>query len=354
MTLITPDKTDWRLLRKRYGLSCSLDDEVFLIPGRLDTPSLTLRVIVTLLSYFIHIFDISLRKKYDLLINTSGEIINLTEDIAYINAVPMRIAYNYPKSLPLKNNLWKCYSRFYNLLLKSLDNLNTNIILLTNSRFNKDIINTCLKRQTKIIHPPVDVKEFKPSSRLRKRGNLVVTVSRFRPGKSLKSVLQIAQHVDSKFLIIGPSDKASETTKETITRLSKEYRVQDRVQLLTNKPRSVLVKVLSEAKIFLHTQFYEAFGISIVEAMAAGCVPVVPRYGGPWFDILAGKQGRFGFSYGNPAEAAEIINLLLSDEDLRRAVSTRASARANVFDCSIFERKMVDIVQKTGAEKFYS
>jgi hypothetical protein len=37
--------------------------------------------------------------------------------------------------------------------------------------------------------------------------------------------------------------------------------------------------------------------MSVVEGMAAGCVPVVSRCGGPWFDILDCKQGVYGFSY---------------------------------------------------------
>lgn len=92
--------------------------------------------------------------------------------------------------------------------------------------------------------------------------------------------------------------------------------------------------------------------MSVVEAMAAGCVPVVPRCGGPWFDILEGKQGFYGFSYGNVMEAADIVKTLLKDENLRCEVAARARERAKVFDSSVFERNILKIVEKVVGAKF--
>jgi glycosyltransferase involved in cell wall biosynthesis len=86
--------------------------------------------------------------------------------------------------------------------------------------------------------------------------------------------------------------------------------------------------------------------------MAAGCVPVVPRNGGPWFDTLDQKQGEYGYSYGSVREAAEIIDMLMKNEDLRQEVSARASRRAAVFDVSVFERKILNAVEKVYSRKF--
>ena len=86
--------------------------------------------------------------------------------------------------------------------------------------------------------------------------------------------------------------------------------------------------------------------MAIVESMAAGCVPIVPRTGGPWTDILDCKEGQYGFSYKSPAEAAGKIELLLQDESLRRQVALRASERSLVFDSSVFEKKLQTIVKE--------
>jgi glycosyltransferase involved in cell wall biosynthesis len=130
--------------------------------------------------------------------------------------------------------------------------------------------------------------------------------------------------------------------------LSKEIerlRVQDRVHIFKNKPYSFTLAALSTAKVFLHTQSTEAFGMSIVESMAAGCVPVVPRTGGPWLDILDCQEGRYGFSYKSISEAASKIKLLIDNESLRSEISARATERAVIFDSSAFEKKLLNIVE---------
>jgi len=72
--------------------------------------------------------------------------------------------------------------------------------------------------------------------------------------------------------------------------------------------------------------------------MAAGCVPIVPKAGGPWFDILNRKQGKYGYAYSSLMEAAEKINMLMNDERLRIQISRRALERAKRFDRSFFEK----------------
>ena len=53
-----------------------------------------------------------------------------------------------------------------------------------------------------------------------------------------------------------------------------------RVELLPNAPRPQLENTLRKAKVYLHTMVEEHFGISIVEAMAMGCIPIVHNSGG--------------------------------------------------------------------------
>ena len=49
----------------------------------------------------------------------------------------------------------------------------------------------------------------------------------------------------------------------------------------------------------------ENYGISILEAMAYGLVPVVPESGGPWEDII--EHGKYGYGFISTDEAVEQI-----------------------------------------------
>jgi alpha-1,2-mannosyltransferase len=352
VTLGTVDRTNWHFLEAKYDLAFRSDQELFMIPNELRTASMSWRVALTLFFFTVANPLLKLKGGYDLLINTSGEVMNLGEDIAYINAVPMRAAYSYPEVLPFKNPCWRLISKVYDLFSGATDKINRNTVLLTNSRFNEAIIKKSLGRHTSVIYPPVEVKRFEPLSENKKRQDLVITMSRFRPGKNLGHIPKVARVVGhSRFMIMGPSDRTSETTINEINQSARKLGVQNRIELLTNSSQIALRTALSKAKVLLHTQFFEAFGMSIVEAMAAGCVPVVPREGGPWFDILEEKEGVYGFSYKSISEAAEKTRMLLENDELRNEISARAHKRAMDFDSSVFEENILDVVNKVRWQK---
>lgn len=352
VTLATVDKTNWVLLKKRYGLACSPDREMFIIPNPFQTASNPSRAMLTLVALLAGSSLLKVRGKHDLVINTSGEIIDLMSDIVYVNAIPARMARSYPDILPTRSAWWSAFSRVFDTFLRAFDKLHSDSLFITNSKFNKNIIAKRCGQHALILYPPVDVTEFAKLYKNKRRKNLVVAIARLRKGKNLEFVVKIAQLTENaKFLIVGPSDKASETTLREINELAVKLNAREKVQLLTNVPMSVLFQTLSEAKILLHTQSSEAFGIAIVEAMSAGCVPVVPRNGGPWFDILEREEGKYGFSYRSLDEAAKKIRMLLENEDLRAEVSARAAKRAMAFDSSIFERKILRIVERIYCSK---
>jgi alpha-1,2-mannosyltransferase len=54
----------------------------------------------------------------------------------------------------------------------------------------------------------------------------------------------------------------------------------DRVKFFPDVSRPEMKQLLKNAKIYLHTMIGEHFGISIVEAMAMACIPIVHDSGG--------------------------------------------------------------------------
>jgi len=149
-------------------------------------------------------------------------------------------------------------------------------------------------------------------------------------------------------MVMGKADEYSLPTLRKLQTLVKTLHVEDQVKLLTNVPIDKFLEVLSRAKVYLHVMPYDHFGISVVEAMASGCVPVVHRSGGPWLDILDGRQGEYGFSYVAAEEAASFIGALVTDENLRGKMASRASYRAKKFDRSVFMKKVVQVVEKVA------
>jgi glycosyltransferase involved in cell wall biosynthesis len=166
----------------------------------------------------------------------------------------------------------------------------------------------------------------------------------------LEQVALIAKYAkNARFVVIGKTNEYSFGTLQNIKDYITALGVEDRVTLLKDLPFEELLVVLSKAKVYLHVMPCDHFGISVVEAMASGCVPVVHRSGGPWTDILEGKQGAYGFSYLTAIEAANQIEDLILDENLRSAIAAKASHRAQKFDKSVFMIRMAEVVEKIAA-----
>jgi glycosyltransferase involved in cell wall biosynthesis len=120
------------------------------------------------------------------------------------------------------------------------------------------------------------------------------------------------------------------------------------VHVLANVPRDELKGLYAKAKIFWHAaglgedehsapELAEHFGITTVEAMAGGCVPVVIRKGGQP-EIV--EHGVSGFLWDTIGELHTYTQRLLSDETLRARMSAAAFTRAQRFSRGRFVEEM--------------
>jgi glycosyltransferase involved in cell wall biosynthesis len=341
VTLATLDKTDWLRLKKIFGKIVIPDDE-FYIFSHLPRIFNALNGVLQVVFFWFELLLIRLIKKSCLVVNTCGEKVNSIADIAYLNGVALRSVFLL-EGVDVKR---KSLSILYNYFSKIFDEVNPSLVI-ANSSFNGRLMTKCVENPVMVVYPPVRSQEFRNLGYGRKDENLVLTYSQYVPTQNLEWVLRIAEIVKrARFVVVGPNGGVSKRLLEELRNLRGKLSIGDRVVFLTNQSFSKYVELLSTAKVILRTLRNEPFGISVVEGMAAGCVPVVPRDGGPWFDILDQKQGEYGFSYESVREAAEIISRLVEDEGLWEEISARARERALVFDGSVFERAIVRVVEK--------
>jgi glycosyltransferase involved in cell wall biosynthesis len=107
-------------------------------------------------------------------------------------------------------------------------------------------------------------------------------------------------------------------------------------------PLRKLRDVLARAKIYVHCARNEHFGISIVEAMAAGCVPVVHDSGGPR-EIVTDEVG---YRWTIVDKAVEFVSELIADDGLRRTMSNAAMSRAENFRPETFEATLANVIRR--------
>jgi glycosyltransferase involved in cell wall biosynthesis len=85
----------------------------------------------------------------------------------------------------------------------------------------------------------------------------------------------------------------------------------------------------------------EHFGITVVEAMAAGAIPIVYSAGG-YKEIV--EQGENGFLWSTKGQLLKYTKLLTQDKALAKKISVGASKNARKFGYDKFEKKFLELL----------
>jgi glycosyltransferase involved in cell wall biosynthesis len=163
------------------------------------------------------------------------------------------------------------YKIIQNSVQKSIELLkNKDIKLISNSNFTKTEIKKNFDKDSCVIYPPVDINKFYNISNKQKESK-VITISRFSVEKNLESVIEIFNNTDFFCELIG-----SAKHKNQFKILENLQKVKGKnVKIYNNVSPQNIIELLATAKVYLHTS-KETFGISVVESIASGCIPIVP------------------------------------------------------------------------------
>lgn len=105
---------------------------------------------------------------------------------------------------------------------------------------------------------------------------------------------------------------------------------------------------LSKSDIYVHSAYYEPFGLVLLEAMAAG-LPVVCLDGGGNRDIIENGKNGFIIKDQNVDEFVERILELHNNQKLYTEISTYAQQYAMQYDIKPYVDKLLEIYQKAPA-----
>ena len=236
------------------------------------------------------------------------------------------------------------YQLIYFNFLKLLRDLtlHTSSLLLCNSNSTrKKLKNIYPNLDCIVVYPPVNTRLFSKVRRLANRKKLIVTIARIDPAKNLESVIEVAKKLvkrerDVKFIIIGFLHKQFEWYYKELIRKIKSEDLENNVKVVPGAARRQTLYYLARAKLYFHPPVAEGFGVSIVEAMSAGVIPVVWDFGGPRETVPA------KYRYRNLEEASSMIENLINQE--LKDESERVSHIAEKFSRERFKNTMKKII----------
>ncbi|MEM3926869.1 MAG: glycosyltransferase [Desulfurococcaceae archaeon] len=226
-------------------------------------------------------------------------------------------------------------------------------LVLTNSAWTAKIIKDVFEIDAEVIYPPVDVDYFLYDGR--KKEKIILTISRFTPEKNLHLLPRVASSLsDYEWYLVGSlgtTRSELDVSNRVLRRIWKEIKKLEikNFHVVINLPRKELRELLLKANFYVHPMFAEHFGISIAEAISAGCIPIVYRDGGAWTDIVSPINHELG--YTTLSEVHDIIRSLEKSPDKMEKLRTRSIEYSRKFKTEVFREKFINILEKYGIIK---
>jgi glycosyltransferase involved in cell wall biosynthesis len=231
----------------------------------------------------------------------------------------------------------KGHTFFRNLLHKPYRMIGKNIFnnadkIICVSEYEKNLMKADFDVNNDKIHiipNGVDYSEFKGITREKKDHIMLLTVSRLEKYKGVQHIITAIQGLpkEYKLNIIGDG-----TFKENLIDLSRKLNVEDRVFFYQNLSRDALLKKYFEADLFMLLSTYEAYGISVAEALASGTPCIVANASAltEWVD----NENCFGINF--PIDYGQLKKLVMEN-------SCKEIKYTKLFDWEDIADKLADV-----------
>jgi glycosyltransferase involved in cell wall biosynthesis len=212
---------------------------------------------------------------------------------------------------------------------EAVKNLQT---IVANSKNVSERIRRYYKRDSAVIHPPIDIKHLVN----RESSDYWLSVNRLTPEKRVREQIESFNLLTKeRLIIIGGHD---DNHREYVNDL--EEKAAYNIQFLGTVSDRELIELYAHCKGFITTALDEDFGMSAVEALASGKPVIAPNEGGYKETIIDGETGILidAVTSEKIIEAINKINEVLKTEPQRYNIPCRK--RAEEFGTDVFEKKM--------------
>lgn len=265
-----------------------------------------------------------------------------TKVVAYCHTPP-RWLYGYDMSVGF-TKYWpvKIYAAIVSHFMRIYDFKTAQKIdnWIANSKNVSQRIAKYYRKDSTVIYPPVEVEKIIAATKNIKKENYYVIVSRLVGAKGLKEAATVAKKIGFELKIVGESHGFSDIESKL-----KEISG-GKIKLLGRLPDPDLYKILGKAKGFIALAKDEDFGMTVVEAQAAG-TPVIAFNGGGFKEsVINGKTG--------------ILIDDISENSLKEAINKLESTKWNLanlqnnakkFSKERFKKEMLQFIHAKLKEK---
>jgi glycosyltransferase involved in cell wall biosynthesis len=213
-----------------------------------------------------------------------------------------------------KGNLQFSRKREYFEVLKyGYWNLMKNSVVITNSEFSRRaIVKAFGLDDVRILSPPIDIETFRNNALMTNGGgddrkrDIILVISRIAPHKKIENAIKVAKilkdnNIGRGMKIVGNLYTYFLDYYSDLKQMVKDLSLTDYITFEANASLDKLLSIIQESRVYFHPMVGEHFGMSVIEAIAAGLIVVVPNEGA--ITELVPQE----FQYSTIQQAAEII-----------------------------------------------
>ena len=291
---------------------------------------------------------LSRSKGFDIIIDTSS-----SGFYPISNKEAKTICYvHFPMRVKPTSTFWKFYLfPIYNKIGYSYEKYDK---IIANSNFTKEYLERMTPEEIEVIYPPVSTKYSNKNAQnlVEEKEDLIITVGRFAPEKKLDFLIEQFKKIYSSnknwtMHIVGASFSYFREYYERMEKISEGYPIYIHEKFSQKK----LDELYRKAKVYWHGRGYketnpimfENFGITTVEAMNHGCIPIVINKGGQK-EIV--DHGINGFRWDTEEELHTYTRKVMHKEMDEEAMMKAAIEKSREFDESVFRRKIIKLIEE--------
>lgn len=240
---------------------------------------------------------------------------------------------NNPKNCKTKSQFSR-RKEYFEILKYGYWNLMRNSTVITNSEFSRRaIVNALGLDNIYILSPPIDIETFRNVALMTngdddETNDIILVISRIAPHKKIENAIKLAKilkdnNVGKAMKIVGNLYYYFFDYYSELKQMVLDLGLTDYITFEINASLDKLLSIIRESRVYFHPMIGEHFGISVLEAMAAGLIPVVPNEGG-LIEFVPQE-----YQFNTIEQAAEIIMYVFND--LPRTERIKLSNNINKF-----------------------
>lgn len=223
--------------------------------------------------------------------------------------------------------------------------------VICNSEFTKKVIDKEYGVSSVVLYPPVSVEKIKA----KRKENSILFVGRFSTLKQskgqdtlIKAFKKISEYIPEWKLILAGGTEVGASDLESLKKEAKGYQI----EFVESPDFKKIVELFGTSKIFWSASGFgvdenknpekvEHFGITTVEAMAAGAVPFVYNAGGHKESVHSGENG---YLWTSVNELVKKTTEVIRSRDEYNKLSLKARADAQQYSYERFEKELLKLL----------